>query len=91
MNTRTRRVDFSESGVPGNPDLRPITFTPPHYPRLLTVRHLYATLRGPRKTLFPVDDVTFSIARGETLDLVGESGSVKTMTAWPKRSCPDPG
>ena len=81
MNIRPRRVDFSESGIPGNPDLRLVAFTAPLCPPLLAVRHLCTTLRGPRKTLFPVDDVTFSIARGETLGLVEESGSGKTMPA----------
>lgn len=54
--------------------------------RLLEVKHLVKDFRG-RKGLFggvtsvrAVDDVTFSIERGETFGLVGESGSGKTTT-----------
>ena len=38
------------------------------------------TLFGERRLLRAVDDVSFSIARGETLGLVGESGCGKTTT-----------
>ncbi len=37
-------------------------------------------LRGPSRTLKAVDGVSFSIRRGETLGLVGESGCGKTTT-----------
>jgi peptide/nickel transport system ATP-binding protein len=48
---------------------------------LLDVRGLVTEISHGEMALRPVDDVTFSIARGETVGLVGESGSGKTMLA----------
>lgn len=55
---------------------------------LLEVRHLTkhysgrgGWFRGPAPVVRAVEDVSFSLARGETLALVGESGCGKTTTA----------
>ena len=45
---------------------------------LVDVRHLKKYFKTPRGMLHAVDDVSFSIARGETLGLVGESGCGKS-------------
>ena len=49
---------------------------------LLEVAGLTVDLATPRGTLHAVRDVSFAIARGETLCLVGESGCGKSMTAY---------
>ena len=48
---------------------------------LLEVSHLSIALPTRRGTLVAVDDVTFSIAPGEVLGVVGESGAGKSITA----------
>ncbi|MDX1411803.1 MAG: ABC transporter ATP-binding protein, partial [Nitrospirales bacterium] len=48
---------------------------------LLDVRHLKTVFGGIENSVQAVDDVHFSIGRGETFALVGESGSGKSVTA----------
>jgi len=48
--------------------------------KLLEVRNLKKYFKNPGGTVFAVDDCTFSIERGETLGIVGESGCGKTTT-----------
>ena len=48
--------------------------------KLLEVKNLKKYFNSPGGTLHAVDDVTFSIEKGETLGIVGESGCGKTTT-----------
>ena len=48
---------------------------------LLSVEHLTTTFDAGGRPFAAVDDVTFTVARGETLGLVGESGCGKSVTA----------
>ena len=45
---------------------------------ILEVRNLKKYFQTPRGSLQAVDDVTFSIKKGETLGVVGESGCGKS-------------
>jgi peptide/nickel transport system ATP-binding protein len=47
---------------------------------LLEVRHLRVEFPGRRGTLLALDDVSFEIAPGEILGVVGESGAGKSLT-----------
>jgi oligopeptide/dipeptide ABC transporter ATP-binding protein len=48
---------------------------------LLEIEHLSVRLGSRKNSVYPVADVSFSIADGETVGLVGESGCGKTMTS----------
>ena len=48
--------------------------------KLLEVRNLKKYFRIPGGTVYAVDDVSFTINKGETLGIVGESGCGKTTT-----------
>ncbi len=48
---------------------------------LLEIQHLNVSLQTPRGQAQAVRDVSFSLARGQTLGLVGESGCGKSITA----------
>ncbi|HEY1485848.1 MAG TPA: ABC transporter ATP-binding protein [Micromonosporaceae bacterium] len=48
---------------------------------LLTVEHLKVDFRTERGTVHAVDDVSYTIRRGEVLSVVGESGSGKSVSA----------
>ncbi|MEJ2168798.1 MAG: ATP-binding cassette domain-containing protein [Desulfobacterales bacterium] len=48
---------------------------------VLEVKHLYVDLPLPAGMLHAVRNVSFKVAKGETLSLVGESGCGKSMTA----------
>jgi peptide/nickel transport system ATP-binding protein len=49
--------------------------------RLLDVEHLRVSFRTEEGVVQAVDDVTFSLDRGEVVGIVGESGSGKSVTA----------
>ncbi|WDP90439.1 MAG: ABC transporter ATP-binding protein [Desulfobacter sp.] len=49
--------------------------------KLLSVDHLKTYFHTPRGVVRAVDDVSFSLSRGEVLGLVGESGCGKSVTA----------
>ena len=48
--------------------------------KLLEVRNLKKYFKNRRGTIYAVDDISFSINKGETMGIVGESGCGKTTT-----------
>ncbi|MBV9577861.1 MAG: dipeptide/oligopeptide/nickel ABC transporter permease/ATP-binding protein [Chloroflexi bacterium] len=61
-------------------DATPVPPPPESSPPILEVANLSVTFPGAVAPVQVLDDVSFSVARGETLGIVGESGSGKTMT-----------
>jgi peptide/nickel transport system permease protein len=54
--------------------------TPPAEARLLSVRHLSVSFPGREQDIRVVEDVTFDVAAGEIVGIVGESGCGKSVT-----------
>ncbi|MFE3321269.1 dipeptide ABC transporter ATP-binding protein [Nocardia sp. NPDC059195] len=75
---------YTQRLLAASPALSPSDFRP-HRPRaetpLLSVHGLHKRFHAGAGSITAVDDVEFSLDRGETLALVGESGSGKSTTA----------
>jgi peptide/nickel transport system permease protein len=70
---RTRRAAAKAAPASAEP-------APQAEARLLTVAHLSVGFPGPEQDLRVVEDVTFDIAAGEIVGIVGESGCGKSVT-----------
>ncbi|MFD3705176.1 dipeptide ABC transporter ATP-binding protein [Nocardia sp. NPDC058658] len=75
---------YTQRLLAASPALSPTEFRPQRFRAespLLSVRALHKRFHAGSGTITAVDDVEFSLDRGETLALVGESGSGKSTTA----------
>jgi peptide/nickel transport system permease protein len=73
---QTKRA--AAKAAPGSPG--PAEQTPPAEARLLSVQHLSVSFPGRGQDLRVVEDVTFDVATGEIVGIVGESGCGKSVT-----------
>src|SRR5439155_1395256 len=78
---RVPRRRARHAGAVGQPAGRLAARCPePEAEMILQAKNLRVEFRTRRGTLVAVDDVSFSVARGEVLGVVGESGAGKSLT-----------
>lgn len=56
-------------------------------PAFIETRHLKKYFKTPKGSLHAVDDISLTIAKGETLGVVGESGCGKVHLGKPSSVC----
>ena len=83
---RAPREAYTRKLVAAVPSLKPAVLPQPDDEVVLSVEHVNKTYGGssswfmPRHAVKAVDDVTFTVRRGETVGVIGESGSGKSTT-----------